>query len=120
MSLGSITLSFGATSVTLLGVQATTVYADREKNYSEYVLQNGDKVFDEAPNTKREWILRHDPPLTAQEDADLETLCYTHGRITLTESWVENGTYQVYFRKLRRSLETPNGQAHYDIELAEL
>lgn len=116
----TITLSKDAISVVLYGIDPKTIYPEREKNFTEFVLQDGSKSFDVAPNNKRVWIIRHDPPLTSTEDANLTTLCHTHGIITLTEDWVDSGTYTVFFRKLKRELVSPTGVAHYDMEFVEI
>lgn len=120
MSLGFVTLSYGATSVTLYGIDPKTIYPNRVKSYSEYTLEDGSKAVDEAENSKRFWSIKQDPPLTAQEDTDLDSLCYTHKTITLTESWVDSGSYTVHFRKLKRFKNGPSGRAHYEMEFQEL
>lgn len=116
----TITLSFGATSVVLNYIDPKTIYPDRPKNFTEHVLQDGTKTVDEAPNSKRIWVINHDVALTDAERTDLNTLCYTHQNITLVEDWVDAGTYNVHFRSLDQRFDQAQAGTKYVMEFVEL
>ena len=120
MTTDYITLSFGSTSVTLKGIDPKTIHPLREKNFTEYTLEDGSITVDESTTSKRLWKLKNDIPLTEQENADLMDLCFTYKQITLVENWVDPGTYSVHFRSLIPRLDSPTGSNKYTMELREL
>lgn len=104
----SVTLSFSAISVVLPNIKHNTIFAKRPKIFSQTSNADGSINVDAAPIAKRQWRFEYDAPLTSSEYADLETLCYTHQFITLTEDWVDAGTYTVFFKSLDQQLTGPS------------
>ena len=118
--MNNIILTFGAINVTLNFIDVRSIYPKRTKNFSEHLLQDGTRIIDEAPNSKRHWVIDHNVPLTAQEALDLRTLCYTHQNITLTEDWVDMGTFNVHFRNLDERFDEANANTKFIMEFQEL
>ncbi len=117
----TITITYGATTVILLYVQATSAYPDQPKNFTEHILEDNSRVRDVSGSPKRRWDLVHDVPMTSQQVTDIETLFSINDTITLTENFVESSaTYTVHFESRMRHLEGPNASARYRLIFQEV
>lgn len=116
----TITLSQGATSLTLSYVKPESIYPRRPKNYTEAILDDNSRVIDEAEEIKRSWELSIEVPLSSSELADLNTL-YSAGNITLTEDWIESSVaYNVHFRNLEDRFVNASGNTRLVLQFQEL
>jgi len=115
-----ITLSFGATSITLDYVDPTTIYPSRIKNMTEHVLENGDITIDQAENFKRSWNLLIEVPLLQADRDKLKTLYENNNAITLVENWVDPGTYSVWFKNYQPKFVNQSGNTRLQLTLQEV
>ena len=117
----TITITYGATAVTLSYVQPTTAYPDQNKNFTEHIIENNSRVRDDAGSPKRRWEFSHDVPLTSGQTTSLDALYLINDVLVLTENFVESSVvYNVHFEYKRPRLETPDGSAHYSLIFQEL
>ena len=112
----SITLSSGAISVELKYIKPETIYAEKRRVFNKSTLESGRPVFYNASNITRVWNIRQEVPLKSSELTDLETL-YNSETITLTESWVDTGSYTVHFTNFKKKSGTGDYKAKAQIEL---
>lgn len=115
-----VTLSFGATSITLSYITPETIHPTRIKNMTEHVLEDGSVAIDQAENFKRLWQFEIEVPLIVSDLAKLVTLYDTNNAITLVENWVDPGTYNAWFKNYQPRFVNASGNTRVQLILQEL